>query len=160
MKIVILSDTHGNQALAARILEEVHDVDHIIHLGDEIDDACFLEMVYGKEIIKVPGNCDYSASFPRERHITLAGKKTLITHGDLYNVKSGMEKLQEKAKAEKVEFVLYGHTHQASVQTIDDILFVNPGCLKKGFSELTYAILSIENESFSAEIIPAPFPFK
>jgi len=154
MKIVIFSDTHGNQALAAHALDLAGHVDHIVHLGDESDDAAFLELLSGRTVIKVLGNCDYSTDSPRESLLTLEGKKFLLTHGDRYGVKGGLDKLARKAAAEKADVVLYGHTHIRSVLTIDGVLYVNPGCLKKGFSEPSFALLSLDNGVISADIVP------
>lgn len=156
MKIVVLSDTHGNQTLAAHALDLAGHADHIIHLGDETDDATFLEALSGKTVTKVLGNCDHLAGTPRETMLVLDEKKFLLTHGDLYGVKAGLDKLTQRAAAEKADVVLYGHTHIHSVLTIDGVLYVNPGCLKKGCSEPSFALLSLENGILSADIVPLP----
>lgn len=153
MRVVVLSDTHGNFPLAVRALDVAGQADHIVHLGDEVEDACFLENVTGMTVTKVLGNCDYSHHFPRETTLELDGKRVLITHGDLYTVKTGLEKLRQKAVAEKIDVVLYGHTHIPIVQMLDNILFVNPGCLKKGWSDPSFALLSIDNGVVSAAIV-------
>ncbi|RNC69070.1 MAG: metallophosphoesterase [Desulfuromonadales bacterium] len=154
MKVLVLSDTHGNHSLAVRALDMAGHTDHIVHLGDEIEDACFLEEVTGISVTKVLGNCDLSPLFPRETTLELDGKRVLLTHGDLYTVKTGLDKLKKKAVAERIDVVLYGHTHIPIVQKIDNILFVNPGCLKKGCIEPSFALLSIDNGVASANIVP------
>lgn len=153
MKIAVFSDTHGNQALTAHALDLAGDADHIIHLGDEANDATFLELLSGKIVTKVLGNCDFSTDTPREALLVLEEKRFLLTHGDRYGVKAGLDKLTKRAAAEKADVVLYGHTHIQSVLTIDGVLYVNPGCLKKGFSEPSFALLSLENGVLSADII-------
>lgn len=159
MKIAVFSDTHGNQPLTAQALDLAGQVDRIVHLGDEIDDADFLELLSGKEVIKVPGNCDFSTDSPREVLVNLGGKKFLLTHGDRYGVKGGLDKLVLKAAEEKADVVLYGHTHIRSVVTIHGTLYVNPGCLKKGFSDPSFALLSLDNGMVSAAIVPVqPHP--
>lgn len=154
MKIVVFSDTHGNHALAAHALDLAGHVDHIIHLGDNTDDADFLELLSGRSVIKVLGNCDYSTESPRESLLTLEGKKFFLTHGDRYGVKAGLDRLARKAAVEKADVVLYGHTHIRSVITRDGVLYVNPGCLKRGFSEPSFALLSLGNGVVSADIVP------
>ncbi|MRR07792.1 MAG: metallophosphoesterase [Deltaproteobacteria bacterium] len=156
MKIVVFSDTHGNQALVAHALDLAGNVDHIIHLGDETEDADFVELLSGKTVIKVLGNCDFSKDSPRESLLTLEGKKFLLTHGDRYGVKAGLDKLTRQAVAKKADVVLYGHTHIHSVITIDGIVYVNPGCLKRGFNEPSFALLSLDNGVVSADIISVP----
>ncbi|WP_306532757.1 metallophosphoesterase [Geobacter sp.] len=154
MKIVVFSDTHGNQALAAQALDLAGHADHIIHLGDETDDATFLEALSGITVTKVLGNCDFATDTPREAMLVLEEKRFLLTHGDLYGVKAGLDKLSKRATAEKADVVLYGHTHIQSVCTIDGVLYVNPGCLKKGYSEPSFALLSLEKGTLSADIVP------
>lgn len=155
MKLVILSDTHGNQTLALSIIDGNGDADHFIHLGDEVEDACFLEDMSRRPVIKVCGNCDYTAAYPREKVIELDGRRVMVTHGDLYQVKAGIEKLRKRAGTEKVDVVLYGHTHQPAVQELDGILFVNPGCLKTGCEPHTYAVVTLTKQTVTAEIVNA-----
>lgn len=158
MKIIVLSDTHGNQPLALGILDGNAEAERIVHLGDEVEDACFLEEISGRSIVKISGNCDFSTAHPRETILDLAGKRILVTHGDLYNVKAGLEKLLKRAVALKADVVLYGHTHQAAVQKVDGILLVNPGCLKKGFEQPSYAVVTIDEETVSVKIVPVTPP--
>ena len=154
MKILVLSDTHGNHSLSLQALEQAGDFDHLVHLGDNLVDACFLEELTGREILKVPGNCDHTQGLPRETVQIIGGKIFFITHGDLYHVKAGLEKLQRRASEAHADTVLYGHTHVASVQNSDGILFVNPGSLKRGITMPSFAIIFLENASLSAQIVP------
>lgn len=154
MKLLILSDTHGNYSLAIRAIAQTGQVDRIVHLGDEMEDACIIEKIIGQVVVKVPGNCDFAAKIPRELCKTIAHKKIFLTHGDKYNVKSGLAQLHKKALAEKAQIVLYGHSHVAAIDTIDDVLFINPGSLQKSCTKPTYATLNIVSGEISAEIIP------
>jgi len=159
MKLAVFSDTHGNQPLTAQALGLAGRVDLIVHLGDEIDDADFLELLSGKEVIKVPGNCDFSTESPREVLLSLGGKRFLLTHGDRYGVKGGFDRLVRRAAEEKADVVLYGHTHIRSVVTINGTLYVNPGCLKRGFSDPSFALVSLDDGTVAATIVPVqPLP--
>jgi putative phosphoesterase len=129
-------------------------IDRIFHLGDGIDDARIIEEITGHRIIKVPGNCDLSAPEPREILTVLAGKLFLVTHGDDYNVKSGLALLHKKACREHAGIVLYGHTHVGYVGELDGMLFVNPGCLRHKWPVTSYAIVSINAGKASARIFP------
>ena len=153
MRILILSDTHTNYPTALKAVEELAPFDEIVHLGDELEDALMLEHITGRRLIKVLGNCDYMARGPRELCIGLGSCRIFITHGDRYQVKSGLEKLHKKALAERAHIALYGHSHRASLDTIDGILFINPGCTVNNPNiEPTCAILTIENGQATAEI--------
>jgi putative phosphoesterase len=154
MKLLILSDTHGNYPLAIRALELAGRIDQVFHLGDGIDDARIIEEITGHNIIKVPGNCDLTATEPREVLTVLAGKTIFATHGDSYNVKAGLGLLHKKACQENAGIVLYGHTHVGYTGELDGILYVNPGCLRYKWPVTSYAIISIDAGRASAGIFP------
>lgn len=154
MNLLVLSDTHGNYPLAIKAIEDAGPVDQIIHLGDDIEDARMIEAIIGQPLIKVPGNCDLGVEDARTVLVTRGGRKLFITHGDRYQVKSGLTHLHKKAVAEQARIVLYGHTHVASIQEIDGILFVNPGALCAKCPAPSYAMLTIAAGKVSAEIIP------
>lgn len=152
MKLLILSDTHGNYPLAIRALEEAGQVDQVIHLGDEIEDARMIELITGRPLIKVAGNCDLGSEESREISVTFGGKSLFVTHGDRYLVKSGLASLRKKAADAGAEIVLYGHTHVAAIEKIDGMLFINPGCLRHNCRSASYAILTIAAGKAAAKI--------
>lgn len=158
MRLLILSDSHGNYPLALSAVEKAGRVDRIIHLGDEIDDARMIELITGRRLIKVPGNCDAGAGEPREVSVTFGGRNLFLTHGDLYLVKSGLANLRKKAAETGAGIVLYGHTHLAAIEEIDGILFINPGCLGGRCRSTSYALLTISAGGVAAEIVPIEHP--
>ena len=160
MKLLILSDTHGNYPLALRALERAGQVDQIVHLGDELEDATVLETILDRSLIKVPGNCDASRKLERDLLIDLAGIRFFITHGDRYHVKSGLTELHKKALEQEAQAVLFGHTHEAAIVRIGGILLVNPGSLSYKSLHTTFAVLSIIDGAVSAELFPLELPVK
>ena len=153
MRIVVLSDTHGNYLSAMQAVAEASPVDLIVHLGDDLHDATLLGHLTDIPIIKVPGNCDHAAGEALERAELLAGQIVFMTHGDRYNVKSGLAELREKGLAEEARIVLYGHTHLASVLEVDGMLLVNPGTLISRSRLQSYALLTLTEGTAKAEII-------
>lgn len=153
MNLLVLSDTHGNYPLAIKALEDAGPVDRIIHLGDDIEDARMIEAIIARPLIKVPGNCDLGVEDARAVSVTFGGRKIFLTHGDRYQVKSGLTLLRKKAIAEQARIVLYGHTHVAAIEEIDGILFVNPGALCAACPHPSCAILTIAAGKVSAEIL-------
>jgi putative phosphoesterase len=152
MKFLIISDSHGNYPSVFKSLELAGTVDHIIHLGDGIEDAKIIEDVLSRKVIKVSGNCDGITTEPDEIVIKINNQKIMITHGDKYLVKNGLSLLFQKAVYEDIDVILYGHTHLAAVETINNILFVNPGNLHKSCKVNSYAILTLSNDESNAEI--------
>jgi putative phosphoesterase len=153
MKIAILSDTHGNYPLAIHALDRISDLDCIIHLGDTLDDADIIECALEMPVIKLAGNCDAAPKVPRELFMTVSNVKIFLSHGDLYRVKNGIDRIHEKASCENAAIVLYGHTHVPAIQKKGEILLINPGSLKESAHQQTLAILSITNGEATAEIV-------
>jgi len=153
MRLIILADTHNNYPLAIRAIDTVGKADQIIHLGDTLVDAGFIETALSRELIKVPGNCDTDASLPRELVQIFDQKRFLITHGDRYLVKAGLGRLAQKAAEEHVQVVLYGHTHFPAITERDGVLYVNPGSLKEETPTPTVALVTISQGKVTAEII-------
>lgn len=155
MKILVVSDTHGNYLAPVKILEETG-AEMLIHLGDEINDALTLELIVDVPVIKIPGNCDHGARDPRERLEEISGRMFFMTHGDLYMVKSGLEKLVKKAGELKASVALFGHTHLPFIQKQEGVLLVNPGTLMSKSDSRSYALLTVTPSKINAEIIYLP----
>src|SRR5690554_6362216 len=94
MKIVVISDTHGENILGA--VREIENIDIIIHLGDYYKDVFPLEKVLKTPIYYVKGNCDFAPDVPTQLMIELSNKKVFLTHGHWYNVKLGIDELKDK----------------------------------------------------------------
>ena len=153
MKMLVLSDTHGNIPLAVRAVDEAGPVDLLVHLGDEVEDSRILEAVAGCPTIRVAGNCDHGAPFPRELRCVFEGVVFLLTHGDAYHVKGGMTKLLARARAEQVHAVLYGHTHRFADEEIEGVRFINPGTLHRGSTCWSYAVVTVTDGTVTADIV-------
>jgi uncharacterized protein len=154
MRLLIISDTHGNHAAACQAAQDAAPVDWIIHLGDVVADIWAVEAIADCPVIGVAGNCDHvGAGVPREIIRDFAGVPFLLTHGDAYQVKAGLTGLHARAMQEEARVVLYGHTHRAEIDEIDGILFINPGTLNPASATKTYAIVDIVDGTVRAGII-------
>lgn len=155
MKLVAVSDTHGNYPAAVRaVTAESPDV--IVHLGDLWDDAVILEAATGIRVVRVAGNCDQVPGAPRKLVEELGGIRFLLSHGDRYSVKAGLGRLREEASSTGVSAVLFGHTHHPLSETISGILYANPGTLAESATIRTYAAITISGRNVVAEIRIAP----
>ena len=152
MKLLIISDTHGDYPQAVKAVEAAGPVDLIVHLGDGREDVRTISEIIDTPILMVPGNCDPGTEAERELVVTLADKKFLISHGDRYGVKSGIARLQKRATDLAAAVVLYGHTHYAAIDTLGGILFINPGALNAKSPQPSYAVLTIDNGRIAAKI--------
>ena len=131
-----MSDTHGNYHAARKAIEIFEDekAGHIIHCGDVGGEEVFNELV-GHPITFVWGNTDSAGDgllaylramgfqLPNgvPAKVELDGRKFAVFHGHEPQFRS--------CKALDVDYVLYGHTHEADIEVLDGKCFVNPGAL-------------------------------
>ena len=146
----MISDTHGssNRAFNAHSLSEP--VDAIIHLGDGAADADLLREALDVPVINVAGNCDPGSNAPRERILECEGKRILLTHGDAYQVKSGLARLRQRAEEVGVDAVLFGHTHRGMLEDHAGLLLVNPGTLSNAAQHRSFAVMIITTEGITS----------
>jgi putative phosphoesterase len=126
--------------------------DVLIHLGDGASDAELLKTALAEKVIHMTGNCDLGSDSPRELIWECEGKKLLLVHGDAYGVKSGLAKLEKRARETGADAVLFGHTHYATVTNLSGILAVNPGTLMRASQHTTFATLEITPHGITAEL--------
>ncbi len=150
MKILVFSDAHGDTHCMQRALSLNPDADYAIFLGDGIRDAETVFSEYPKiSSLIVRGNCDFFQNdYPCTRILHAGGKRILLCHGHTYSVKSGCGGLVADALREKADLVLYGHTHVACCEYINEyehhFHLVNPGSARRTPSgEGKYALITI-----------------
>jgi uncharacterized protein len=151
MRLLVISDSHGNYPFALKAHELAGPVDHIIHLGDGAEDALLMAQALGVPVIQVAGNCDPDPRLPQELILDFGPCRLLLTHGNRQMVKTGLRQLVDKGIEVEATVVLYGHTHRSAVQTESGMLLVNPGALRQGFPG-SYAILTLSETEVHAEI--------
>jgi putative phosphoesterase len=144
--IGVLSDTHGRLHKAEQAAKAIKGMDLLLHAGDFVSDAYHIEKSLGCRILCVAGNCDFCTLEPEEKIVELEGVKILLTHGHLYGVKYGYDRLLTRAKELSVKIVVFGHTHMTENVIIDNVLLLNPGSavFPRSGGSGTYAVLNIE----------------
>ena len=149
MRILVISDTHRNLSKVYRVINSISNmIDGVIHCGDVVDDVDDLRARYSDlKIYNVRGNCDYGSAVPNENVFVLGGKKFFVTHGDLYGVNWGIDRLCYKGAEIGADVCLYGHTHIPVVDNYNGMVIMNPGSLTspRGGSTFSYGIIKIEN---------------
>lgn len=153
-KVLVLSDSHGHLGLISDALKlELNNVDIVIHLGDAwFDMKPFIKTIKDsqKEVLIIRGNVDSMREdsttpfIPEIEFLEIEGKKIMCTHGHIFAVQDGLDKLKHSAASNGSKIVMFGHTHQPFAKEIDGIFFFNPGPLRDGI----YGIVSI-GESIS-----------
>ena len=153
MKILVLSDSHGNVENMARAVEK-EQPRLILHLGDCWSDAERLRRRFPSiPMEQVPGNCDYRSIEPAERLLFIEDKRVMICHGHTLGVKQSMLRAGYKAEEENLDLLLFGHTHRPMVDMRGKTLFINPGSIGDYFHPF-YAVVTIENSKVDGHTVP------
>lgn len=149
---LVISDTHGRKDEIISLIEKLHnEIDYVLHLGDVTSDIdkC-IQIFKDLNFICVSGNCDFydGQKTPNEKLITINNKKIFMTHGDIYNVKSGIDRLLYKSIELKADVCLFGHSHYPFLIEEENILFMNPGSLTfpRGISYKSYGLLNFDTK--------------
>ena len=130
MRIIVISDTHGNKNAIDSVFLRNSDADLFIHLGDgerDIDAFLLENPSYASRVIHVAGNCDFNSLSNDFEIIPANGHKILASHGHIYAVKNSLEIIKKTAKRLNCDIVLYGHTHVRYNKFENDLYIMNPG---------------------------------
>lgn len=156
MKIGVVADTHSKE-LPKQMLSDLKTVDLIIHAGDfcEVDDYKVFAKI--KDVKAVYGNMDNAEIrklFPRRQILKLGAFSVGLFHGE-GPPKTILEKVKEEFQKDKVDIVIFGHSHHPLNQTDGNVLYFNPGSPNdKVFSPYcSYGIIEITDKDFLAKHI-------
>ena len=147
--IGVLSDTHG--LLRPKLLPALSGVDHILHAGDVGDPNILTELARIAPVTAIRGNIDTHGPcslLPATEAIELAGCLIYILHA--------LDDLDLNPQAAGIGVVLYGHSHQPSIEHRNGVLYLNPGSAgpRRFTLPITCALLRIQNGHPTAEILP------
>jgi len=151
MKVLVISDTHGNIDQVRDLLDMLKnsEVKVVLHCGDYISDARLIQKFYPDlEVHGVYGNCDVGFGGEYSTVVTLEGVAIYMTHGHRYGVKWGeYDELAIDASAHDAAVAVCGHSHQAYLEQMDDVLVMNPGSmtLPRDSKWPSYGILEVED---------------
>lgn len=128
MRIGVISDTHGR--IHPRVFDVLAGVDHILHAGDIGRPEIITELRSLAPVTAVHGNIDsfpLVSQFPGSTLIALGNVKIFLAHIVADRTSAGVRQLLEAAGASEASVIIYGHTHEARIETIDNVLLFNPG---------------------------------
>ena len=136
MKILLVSDSHGDYASLDRLAALYPNMDLYLHAGDSEQDEWSI-----KPFISVRGNCDHYYDFPEFLIIPSPYGNILVQHTPYIS--------KELLDKHKPKIVIHGHTHIRRNEMKHDILYVNPGALSYARDKFdgSYAILNIESNT-------------
>ena len=120
MVIGVISDTHG--LLRPEAVAALRGVEHILHAGDVGDSAILDALREIAPVTAIRGNVDVSgacAKLPATDVVELGGRLFYLVHS--------VHDLDINPVAAGVAMVVSGHSHKASVQVRDGVIYFNPG---------------------------------
>lgn len=138
VRICLCSDNHGDIDSIEKIKNDNPACDYYFHLGDS---GLNEELLH--PFIAVRGNNDWNDFFPVERTFEIYNHRILLMHGSGYTY--SLNVLADKAKQNKCDVILFGHTHRFLDEEYKGIRLINPGsCFyNRDMSEPCYAIVTV-----------------
>ncbi|WP_040192446.1 metallophosphoesterase family protein [Clostridium culturomicium] len=149
MKIGIISDTHMSKhfsKLKEFLLKNLKDVDLIIHAGDYTSTEVISLLKEYTDFIGVYGNNDKSKlrSLLTDKHIlTLENYRIGICHGDGPK-KNTLDNVMDTFKDEKLDIIIFGHSHKACIFTKGKTMYLNPGSCTNKRKEPWFSYILLE----------------
>ena len=148
MIVGLISDTHGllrPQAIAALQGSSV-----IIHAGDVGKPEILERLRAIAPTFAVRGNIDtqpWASALPTTVDIEVWHLRLHVLHQ--------VSQLDRDPAAAKFAGVIYGHSHQSSIETRDGVLFINPGSAgpRRFKLPVTIARLSLQGGELQPEIV-------
>ena len=148
----VISDTHGVVSDAA--LAALAGCETIVHAGD-VGDGWVLELLEAvAPVTVVRGNDDYGVlryRLPEIANVELGGVRFLVAH-KLEHLVGAADPVRAGARV-----VVSGHTHVATVEEREGVLYVNPGSASrpKTGGVATVVVVSIDaGGAISGRIVP------
>lgn len=156
MRVVIISDSHGQSNVVDKIICKEKFADTIIFLGDVTSDIEHLTYEHtNKNFYIVSGNCDsFCSDYPFTRVEKIGGVNFFISHGHTLSVKGSTSILAAAARQSNCKIALYGHTHIPHIEYDDGLYIVNPGsCTRSREGGNSYAAIDIRENGILPAII-------
>lgn len=159
MKIGVISDTHipvNAKKLPQKVCDLFKKCDLIIHAGDIVEKPVIDELEKLAETRAVYGNMDsfyLKQNLPEKIVIDVAGKKIGVMHGR--GAASKVPQLVKEEFPEKLDIVIFGHSHDAYNKKVGGTIYFNPGsATDRIFSKMrSCGIIEIIGDEITAEII-------
>ena len=163
MLIGLISDTHipdRARQIPQNVLTSFKDVDLIIHAGDLTTQSVIDELEKIAPVMAIQGNMDRVAGLdlPKARVIDVEGVRIGVAHGEVYP-RADTQQLLYLAKQLDVNILVTGHSHQPKIESVEDVLLLNPGSpIVPRLADRTVMLLEINDKNVDVEIIKIGAP--
>jgi len=155
MKIGVVSDTHG--LLRPEAEQCLAGVSHIIHAGDIGRPEIITALGRIAPVTAIKGNVDtavWAASYPDTKMVRLGGRVIYVLH-DIHD-------LTLDPRSHGIDVIISGHSHRPGIETVDGVLYLNPGSAgpRRFKLPVTVAILEVTERGVRAVIHDVDSPQK
>lgn len=159
MKILIVSDIHGNYNNMEKVLKNDPSFDYLFLAGDILsgpnregyDPEKLAELLnsYKDKIIAVKGNCDYREDLQLldfkidelYKTIPMDNKTILMTHGHYFN--------KDHLPDVRYSILITGHTHVPVLERAHNKINLNPGSISLPRQDSTKSYICYEDGVFA-----------
>ncbi len=149
MRILVISDSHGQLENLNKVLKQVGKIDRVIHLGDILNQDEKLREMCSCPVTIVKGNCDFYTENQLVEVVEIGKNRIFATHGHRFGVDWELNDLCNAAIDDRCNIALYGHTHVSNVSYYKNVIVMNPGSLSKPRQinpQPTYGIITIDED--------------
>jgi len=152
LKVVVLSDSHTDSIdeLPKRIVDELSGADMVIHAGDYTGESLLGKLQKLRNFKGVHGNLDpptIKRELPALETVAVGGFRVGINHPSEGGSPLGIEE-RIGARFQRVDAIVFGHTHKAKKEYRGGVLYFNPGSVTGTFpaSGRTFGIITVGKE--------------
>jgi uncharacterized protein len=120
VNIGVISDTHG--LLRPEAEQRLAGVDHIIHAGDIGRPEIITSLCRIAPVTAIRGNidtADWAEAYPATTTVALGGRSIHVVHN--------VHDVARDPRASGIDIVISGHSHKPRIETVDGVLYLNPG---------------------------------
>lgn len=142
MKILLISDVHGDYNALKDVYNQNLNCDYYFLLGDSM-----LPKYLTSDFLTVKGNCDFE-DYKESYDLVIENFKIHIQHGHkIY------PSLENYVKNIDCDIFIFGHLHKKIYKKLDKKIIINPGSLTKPRDSNvgSYALLIIEKNNIKVE---------
>ena len=159
MIIGVVSDSHEEITPVIESIVEIssHRAEYYIHLGDFYEDCDMVNFPDALKIVRVPGifsEIYQDPEIPNRRIEIIDNTRFLLMHAPESTEKDLPADIapDEIIENEKINIVLYGHTHIPSIEDRNGVIWFNPGHLsyydKRGYPP-SYGIINTVKQEYA-----------
>ena len=169
MKIGLISDTHLSSGVIPKgVINAFQGVDLILHAGDLVALPTLRSLEAIAPVTAVQGNMDMPGvrlSLPPKHVVEVEGHRIGLIHGhhvphpdqvlsQPLDLEVMHQYLLSEFADEVIDCIVYGHTHQAHLETYHGVLIINPGSATRGKGgQPTVGLLTVDQDGTQGEII-------